>query len=246
MTAVSVRTTGRNYNSLDMSKLLSTFAVNMLTRSEEDHIKAVYALIQDGDSAFTKDIAERLRTKASSVTDMLKKLAEKGFLKHEPYYGAKLTAKGQTLALQLVRKHRLWETFLVERLGFGWDEVHDVAEQMEHVASEKLVDKLDEYLGRPHFDPHGDPIPDKHGKIRPRKTKRLDTCKPGETVRIAAVSETTDGLLRLLGSKGLRIGTTLVVQEVHAFDGSMDVKPKSGFAFSLSKDVSHHLQVESA
>lgn len=218
----------------------------MLTRSEEDHIKAVYALLQDGESAFTKDIAERLRTKASSVTDMLKKLAEKGWLKHEPYYGAKLTAKGQVFALQLVRKHRLWETFLVERLGFGWDEVHEVAEQMEHVVSDKLIDKLDDYLGHPQFDPHGDPIPDKQGRLRQRKTRRLDGCKAGDNVRIAAVSETTDGLLRLLDSKGLRIGTVLSVQEVHAFDGSMDVKPRSGSAFSLSKDVSHHLQVEPA
>ncbi len=218
----------------------------MLTRSEEDHIKAVYALLQDGDSAFTKDIAERMRTKASSVTDMLKKLAEKGYLKHEPYYGVKLSAKGQSLALQLVRRHRLWETFLVERLGFGWDQVHDVAEQLEHVASEKLIDKLDEYLGHPHFDPHGDPIPDRRGKLRVRKTRRLNTCGPGDRVRIAAVSGTTDGLLRLLDAKGLRIGTTLVVQEVHAFDGSMDVKPGNGNGFSLSKDVSHHLQVENA
>jgi len=218
----------------------------MLTRSEEDHIKAVYALLQDGDSAFTKDLAERLRTKASSVTDMLKKLAEKKLVKHEPYYGVKLTAKGGAIALQLVRRHRLWETFLVDRLGFGWDEVHEVAEQMEHVASEKLIDKLDAYLGHPSFDPHGDPIPDSHGRIRARRTKRLSTCSHGETVRIAAVSETTDGLLRLLDSKGLRIGSVLSVQEVHAFDGSMDVKPRSGAAFSLSKDVSHHLQVEAA
>ncbi|MBK7944970.1 MAG: metal-dependent transcriptional regulator [Flavobacteriales bacterium] len=218
----------------------------MLTRSEEDHIKAVYALLQDNDSAFTKDIAERLRTKASSVTDMLKKLAEKKLVKHEPYYGVKLTAKGEAIALQLVRRHRMWETFLVNRLGFGWDEVHEVAEQMEHVASDKLIDKLDAYLGHPSFDPHGDPIPDKHGKIRARKTKRLSTCMQGDSVRIAAVSETTDGLLRLLDSKGLRIGSVLSVQEVHAFDGSMDVKPKSGAAFSLSKDVSHHLQVEAA
>lgn len=218
----------------------------MHTRSEEDHIKAVFALLQDNDSAFTKDIAERLRTKASSVTDMLKKLAEKKLVKHEPYYGVRLTAKGEVLALQLVRKHRLWEAFLVNRLGFGWDEVHEVAEQLEHVASDMLIDKLDAYLGHPSFDPHGDPIPDKNGKMRTRKTKRLSTCAQGDTVRIAAVSETTDGLLRLLDSKGLRIGSVLHVQEVHAFDGSMDVKPKSGSAFSLSKDVSHHLQVESA
>ena len=218
----------------------------MLSRSEEDHIKAVYALLQQGDSAFTKDIAGRLGTKASSVTDMLKKLADKGHVKHEPYHGVKLTAKGQSLALQLVRRHRLWETFLVARLGFGWDEVHEVAEQLEHVASDKLIDKLDHYLGHPHFDPHGDPIPDRQGKLRTRKTRRLDTCKPGDTVRIAAVSETTDGLLRLLDAKGLRIGARLSVQEVHAFDGSMDIKPGNGSAFSLSKDVSHHLQVETA
>ncbi len=218
----------------------------MLSRSEEDHLKAVYALLQDGEAALTKDIAARLRTKASSVTDMLKKLADKGLLKHEPYYGVKLTAKGRIHALQLVRRHRLWETFLVQRLGFGWDEVHEVAEQLEHVADAKLTDKLDEYLGNPGFDPHGDPIPDRNGKIRLRKTQRLDACRNGDVVRIAAVSETTDGLLRLLDSKGLHIGSQLTVLEVHAFDGSMDIKPKNGSAFSVSKEVSHHLQVERA
>ena len=216
----------------------------MHSRSEEDHIKAVYALVRSGQSAGTKDIADRLGIKASSVTVMLKKLAEKSLLKYEPYYGVKLTPKGQELALKLVRKHRLWETFLVERLGFEWDEVHEVAEELEHVTSEKLIDRLDEYLGHPGFDPHGDPIPDRSGRIRSRKSKPLLACAAGDVVRILAVSETTDGLLRLLGSKGLRIGTVITVQETHAFDGSMDVKPKSGAAFSLSKEVSHHLQVE--
>lgn len=218
----------------------------MLTRSEEDHLKAVYALLQDGERALTKDIAQRLRTKASSVTDMLKKLAEKGLLKHEPYHGVRFTAKGRSHALQLVRRHRLWETFLVQRLGFGWDEVHDVAEQLEHVVADKLIDRLDEYLGTPGFDPHGDPIPDRNGRIRERITHRLSVCKAGETVRLAAVSETTDGLLRLLDAKGLRIGSSLVVQEVHPYDGSMDLKPKNGAAFSLSREVCHHLQVELA
>lgn len=218
----------------------------MLSRSEEDHLKAVFALLQDDDAALTKDIAARLRTKASSVTDMLKRLADKGLLKHEPYHGVKLTAKGRTHALQLVRRHRLWETFLVQRLGFKWDEVHEVAEQLEHVADTKLTDRLDEYLGHPGFDPHGDPIPDSHGRIRTRKTQRLRACRNGDVVRIAAVSETTDGLLRLLDAKGLRIGSQLTVLEVHAFDGSMDIKPKNGAAFSLSKDVSSHLQVEPA
>lgn len=217
-----------------------------MTRSEEDHVKAVYALLQEGEAAFTKDIAERLRTKASSVTDMLKKLAARGLVKHEPYYGVKLTARGQASAVMLVRRHRLWETFLVERLGFGWDEVHEVAEQLEHITSPKLTDRLDDYLGQPRFDPHGDPIPDRHGRVRMRKTRRLDTCKPGDSVRIAAVSETTDGLLRLLDAKGLRIGSAITVEALHTFDGSMDIKPRSGAAFSISKTVSHHLQVENA
>ena len=216
----------------------------MLTRSEEDHLKAVYSLLQEVDNAQTKDIAQRLSTKASSVTDMLKKLAEKGLLKHQPYHGVKLTAKGRGHALQLVRRHRLWETFLVQQLGFGWDEVHEVAEQLEHVASTKLIDRLDDHLGNPGFDPHGDPIPDRQGRIRTRKTERLSECGNGAHVRIAAVSETTDGLLRLLDSKGLRIGSQLTVLEVHAFDGSLDIKPKNGAAFSLSQDVCHHLQVE--
>ena len=216
------------------------------SRSEEDHLKAVYALLQTSPSALTKDISERLQTKASSVTDMLKKLAEKKLLKHEPYYGVTLTSKGSSIALQLVRRHRLWETFLVDRLGFDWDEVHEVAEQLEHVASEKLIDKLDEYLGHPAFDPHGDPIPDKKGRVRQRKTKRLSECTDGESVRLVAVSETTDGLLRLLGSKGLRIGTMLHVHEVHAFDGSLDIKLSNDGSLSLSKEVCHHLQVETA
>lgn len=216
----------------------------MLSRSEEDHLKAVYALLQDGDSAFTKDIAARLHTKASSVTDMLKKLADKGLLKHEPYYGVKLTAKGRTYALQLVRRHRLWETFLVERLGFDWAEVHDVAEQLEHISSEKLVDGLDAYLGHPSFDPHGDPIPDRLGRVKERDTRPLTACVSGERVRIAWVGESNDALLHLLSEKGLRLGSVLTVDAIHAFDGSLDVRVRSGGHLTLSAQVAQHLQIE--
>lgn len=215
-----------------------------LSRSEEDHLKAIHALLPHGAKAGTKDIAERLDIKASSVTVMLKRLAAKGLLKHEPYHGVKLTAKGTAAALKLVRKHRLWETFLVDRLGFGWDEVHEVAEQLEHVSSDKLTDSLDDFLGNPGFDPHGDPIPDRNGRIVERRTFPLDACQPGAHVRIAAVSGTTDGLLRLLDAKGLHIGTRLTIQDVHVFDGSVDVKPRNGAAFSLSKDVAGRLLVE--
>lgn len=215
-----------------------------LTRSEEDHLKAIHALLPQGERAGTKDIAERLDIKASSVTVMLKKLAAKGLLRHEPYHGVRLTPKGTAAALKLVRKHRLWETFLVDRLGFGWDEVHDIAEQLEHVSSDKLTDRLDDYLGHPGFDPHGDPIPDRNGRIVERTTRALHTCAAGTRVRIAAVSGSTDGLLRLLDTKGLRIGIQLTVQDVHAFDGSVDLKPRTGAAFSLSKDVAERLLVE--
>lgn len=216
----------------------------MLTRSEEDHLKAVYSLLQDGEVALTGDIAVRLRTKASSVTDMLKRLAEKGLLRHEPYRGVRLTAKGRGHALQLVRRHRLWETFLVQRLGFRWDEVHEVAEQLEHVADARLTDRLDDHLGNPEFDPHGDPIPDSKGRIRERKTRRLHDCPAGSKVRIAAVSGTSDGLLQLLDAKGLRIGTRITVVHVHGFDGSMDIRPATGDVFSLSKEVGIHIHVQ--
>jgi DtxR family Mn-dependent transcriptional regulator len=216
----------------------------MLSRSEEDHIKAIHVLLQDGSSAFTKDIAERLGTKASSVTVMLKKLADKGLLKHEPYHGAKLTLKGQAAALKLVRKHRLWETFLVERLGFGWDEVHEVAEQMEHVSSDKLTDSLDDYLGNPRFDPHGDPIPDRHGKVEQRKTKVLTTCTVGERIRVAAVKDPSDPLLHLLDQKGIGIGMVFEVHARQAFDGSLELRGKQGAGRSLSAQVAGQLLVE--
>lgn len=216
----------------------------MLTRSEEDHVKAVYALLRDGSKAFTKDIAERLGTKASSVTVMLKKLAEKGMLKHEPYHGVALTAKGQSAALKLVRRHRLWETFLVQRLGFGWDEVHEVAEQLEHVGSDKLTDSLDEYLGHPAFDPHGDPIPSRDGKIVMRKTTPLSVCAVGSRVRVAAVKDPSDALLHLLDQKGIGIGMVFDVQARQDFDGSLELRSKQGPVCSLSEQVSAQLLVE--
>ena len=215
-----------------------------LTRSEEDHIKAIHTLTSVHDKASTNAICERLSTKASSVTDMLKKLADKGLVKHEPYYGARLTNKGQVLALHLVRKHRLWETFLVERLGFDWAEVHEVAEQLEHISSDKLVDSLDIYLGHPAFDPHGDPIPDRNGRVQERRTKSLDTCKAGDKVRIALVGESNDELLQLLSEKGLRLGSVLTLETVHPFDGSLDVRVRSGGHLTLSAQVATHLYVE--
>ena len=195
----------------------------MLTRSEEDHIKAVHTLLQDGATAGTKDLAERLNIKASSVTVMLKKLAEKGLLKHEPYYGVKLTAKGKVAALKLVRKHRLWETFLVERLGFKWNEVHEVAEQLEHIHSVKLIDKLDEYLAFPSTDPHGEPIPGRDGRMKGRVWRRLSEMKSGSMGRVAAVNDRSPAFLKYLSRQQIGIGTRLRVVERNTHDGSLAV-----------------------
>lgn len=215
----------------------------MLTRSEEDHIKAVHALSAHG-KAFTKDIAERLHTKASSVTDMLKRLAGKSLVKHEPYHGARLTTKGQAAALKLVRKHRLWETFLVDHLGFKWDEVHEVAEQLEHVVSDPLIERLDEYLGRPRFDPHGDPIPDAQGRLAVRPTRPLTARAVGDVVRLVAVKDPTDRLLQLLDQKGIGIGMLLEVRARHAFDGSLELRSKQGPVYTISAAVAEHLHTE--
>lgn len=220
-----------------------------LTRSEEDHLKAIHALMSSGGKASTNAISERLNTKASSVTDMLKKLADKGLVKHQPYYGARLTVKGEKLALHLVRKHRLWETFLVSRLGFGWGEVHEVAEQLEHVSSEKLVEKLDEYLGRPAFDPHGDPIPDRNGKMEQRALQQLTECPLGEPLRIVAVDDPSDALLDHLDNKGIAIGIVITVTDRSEFDGSIQLRVRtrkggSKLEIGLSEQVARHLQVE--
>ncbi len=216
------------------------------TRSEEDHLKAVHALVQEGAAAGTKDLADRLGTRSSSVTVMLKKLAAKGLLKHEPYYGVKLTAKGKAAALKLVRKHRLWETFLVDRLGFGWDEVHEVAEQLEHVRSEKLTEKLAEYLGDPAYDPHGDPIPDRAGNMPLRDVKALSDCNAAARVRIVAVEDGSDALLQLLAQKGIGIGKVFTLVGRQDFDQSVELSSADGAMLSLSARVASHLLVQPA
>src|SRR5690554_1850211 len=148
--------------------------MDYLTQSEENYIKAIYYLQKVLDKPVgTNDLANRMDTKASSVTDMVKRLSEKSYIIYEKYKGCELTESGEAVALKTIRKHRLWETFLVEKLNFGWEEVHEIAEQLEHIQSVKLTNRLDEFLNYPKFDPHGDPIPDQYGLI----TKREETHK---------------------------------------------------------------------
>ena len=196
----------------------------MLSLTEENYLKAIYHL-SDGGSGLvsTNELADAMQTKAASVTDMMKKLSVKELIHYERYYGVNITAKGKLQALQVIRKHRLWETFLVQKLGFTWDEVHEVAEQLEHIQSGRLIDKLDEYLGFPKVDPHGDPIPDQHGKLKSLPQVSLDQMKPGSKGIISSVKDSDPELLKYLDKIGAKPGIKIQVVNRESYDESIEV-----------------------
>src|SRR6187551_1601443 len=178
-----------------------------MTFSEENYLKSIYHLTILTDSEVsTNAIAEMMETKASSVTDMLKKLAEKELVIYKKYQGVSLTEKGRLSAKMIVRKHRLWEVFLVEKLGFSWDEVHDIAEQLEHIKSEKLINKLDDFLGNPTEDPHGDPIPDVNGKIIKVEKLLLSELKANQTGICVGVKDSSAEFLKYLDKNKIALG----------------------------------------
>lgn len=191
--------------------------------SEENYIKAIFHLQKDG-SVTTNELAGELNTRPASVTDMMKKLRAKKLVHYEAYRGFRLTSEGRKLALLIIRRHRLWEFFLAEKLKFSWDEVHAVAEDLEHVSSKKLVDKLDEFLGFPRFDPHGDPIPDANGKIETAKQVCLTDLPLNTTGLVCYVSDQSTEMLELLGHKKIGIGTRLEIKKKFSFDQSLEVK----------------------
>jgi len=197
----------------------------MNSHIEENYLKAIYKLSLSANGAVsTSALAAEMGVQSASVTDMLKKLAAKKMIRYEKYHGVELSKTGMETATRIVRKHRLWETFLVEKLGFGWGEVHDVAEQLEHVQSEKLVDSLDAFLDFPKVDPHGDPIPDKDGVVRKRQTKVLTELRPGERGIISAVKHDGKDLLDYLDRHDLVLDNQVEVMEILEFDGSMQLK----------------------
>lgn len=217
-----------------------------LSFTEENYLKAIYALWEaKGQDVSTNAIADRLCTKASSVTDMLKKLAEKKLVKYEKYQGVGLTREGKKIALNTIRKHRLWEVFLVEKLKFGWDEVHEVAEQLEHIQSSKLIDGLAEFLGHPLFDPHGDPIPDKNGKFAQRaESFDLSLAEKGDKLLVTGVLDTTSAFLVFLDQQGIGLGAALKVMEIYEFDRTMIIELKDKRKITLSKTVTSNLLVK--
>jgi DtxR family Mn-dependent transcriptional regulator len=218
----------------------------MPSHTEENYLKAIFKLAEEEPEAAgvsTNRIAAALATRAPSVTDMLRRLAEKNLLNYERYRGVQLTAEGQRLALLTIRKHRLWEVFLVQQLGFSWDEVHDVAEELEHVQSPLLMRRLDAFLGHPALDPHGDPIPAEDGAIR-RPAHRLlaDLC-PGDRGTLCAVKNTTAPFLQYLDKVGLQLGAAVEVLDKTAFDNSFEISINTERTALISAEVSRNLFV---
>lgn len=214
------------------------------TRAEENYIKAIFHLQQTDGNVTTNEVAAELNTKAASVTDMLKKLKQKKILDYEKYQGFRLSVEGKKIALLIVRKHRLWEYFLVEKLQFGWDEVHEMAEELEHLTSKKLIDQLDAFLDYPKFDPHGDPIPDANGKMISRPQINLIDLPINQLAEISAVASQSTELLELLNHKKINIGTQLEIKQKFAFDNSIDVQLKNQQSFTISQQLAQVLFVK--
>lgn len=212
--------------------------------SEENYIKAIYRLQGADGTVSTNALANALRTKPASVTDMMKKLKLKKLLHYQPYQGFRLSQEGSRVALGIIRRHRLWEFFLAEKLRFNWDEVHEVAEELEHVSNKKLIDKLDEFLGFPRVDPHGDPIPDASGKIEVYKRICLTELPLHQSAIVSNVKDQSSPILELLEHMKIRIGTRLEVKKRFEFDESMEIKIGRLPAVLISKQLAENIFVK--
>jgi DtxR family Mn-dependent transcriptional regulator len=215
-----------------------------MTFSEENYLKTIYHLTTNSEAEIsTNAIAEMMMTKASSVTDMLKKLAEKDLVNYKKYQGVSLTDKGKLAAKMIVRKHRLWEVFLVEKLDFPWDEVHDIAEQLEHIKSDQLIDKLDDFLGNPTEDPHGDPIPDAKGKIIKVEKLLLSELNENQIGICVGVKDSSPEFLKYLDKNKIALGVVIKVNSIEAFDLSFNVKINE-IDFMISNKIAENIFVK--
>ena len=216
-----------------------------ISHTEENYLKAIFKISEKQDKpASTNSISSEMKTSAASVTDMIKRLSEKELINYERYRGVTLTAEGARIATHLIRKHRLWEVFLVDKLGFSWDEVHEIAEQLEHIKSPELVEKLDGFLEYPRFDPHGDPIPDADGIFATRKQIQLSDMAIGAKGVVVGVQDHTTPFLQYLDQMGLVLGTSLKVLEYYEYDESMKVAIGERDSRTLSKKVCQNLFVQ--
>lgn len=211
--------------------------------TEENYLKAIYKLNElSNNSVSTNAIAEKLNTKAASVTDMLKKLAEKKLINYTKYQGVSLTPTGNKIAIKVIRNHRIWEFFLVNTLKFKWDEVHDIAEELEHINSAELVLRLDNFLGNPKFDPHGDPIPDVDGKFSTNKNKLLSNATINENLIMTGVVDHSTQFLQYLDKTGISLGDKIKIQTINDYDKSFEISIKNKKIY-LSSEVAKNILV---
>lgn len=216
----------------------------MTSLAEENYLKEIYKLHEkSGTMVSTSALAETLQINPASVTDFIKKMASKKMIKYEKSKGVMLTEHGRTIALTIIRKHRLWEVWLVNHLGFKWDQVHEIAEQLEHVNSEELFEQLDKHLGFPKADPHGDLIPDSKGRFAKISSKPLLEYKPGDRTRFVGVAEHSNSFLQYLTKNNLKLGDEILVESIEEFDSSFQVKVNRKEKKLLSKDVVKNLFV---
>ncbi|HTR29217.1 MAG TPA: metal-dependent transcriptional regulator [Puia sp.] len=212
--------------------------------SKENHLKTIFHLQQEQGLVTTNALAAALSTRPASVTDMLKKLKEQKLLIYERYKGFKLTNEGKKAALQIIRKHRLWEYFLVKKLQFGWDEVHEIAEELEHISSRELIDRLDAFLGFPESDPHGDPIPDSQGRLQVRRQLSLSDLPLNKVAQVSGIASQTSEMLELLQYNHIRLGTRLEIRKRFPFDNSLQIKVRNRPAITLSAQVAKNVLVK--
>ncbi len=217
---------------------------SMFTLSEENYLKTIYHISSASTKGVsTNAIAKKLDTKASSVTDMIKKLADKNVLVYKKYQGVTLTGVGKKTAALIVRKHRLWEVFLVEKLNFNWDEVHDVAEQLEHIKSSKLINEIDALLGFPKYDPHGDPIPDTEGNLHQMEKNLLSTLGINDSGICVGVKDSSASFLQFLDKQQIALGQEVVVLEKEDFDDSMTIKINNK-RMTVSHKIANNLYIQ--
>ncbi|HEX8678236.1 MAG TPA: metal-dependent transcriptional regulator, partial [Segetibacter sp.] len=215
------------------------------TLTEENYLKAIYRLSLNGDNKITPTaIAEEISVNAASVVDMIKKLTEKDLIIYDKVKGAKLTDRGSKTALTIIRNHRLWEVFLIEKLGYSWDVVHEIAEQLEHIKHPELADRLDKFLEYPDYDPHGDPIPKSNGEMPNLVKTLLSEIEVGKTCRVAAVKDTSSIFLQYLLELTVSIGTKIKVLDKIAFDGSMSIEIGKEMKTIVSKKFAENLLVD--
>ncbi|SFK31757.1 metal-dependent transcriptional regulator [Proteiniphilum acetatigenes] len=216
----------------------------MISQAEENYLKVLRLLSDVNGVASVNEIGKELNIKMPTVNSMMKKLSEKGLVFYESYKPIKLTPKGKKEAALIIRKHRLTEMYLVEKMGFGWEQVHSIAEQIEHIQSPEFFAKMDELLGYPKIDPHGSPIPDINGKMEWKEYKKLSECKEGETIKVAAVINSSDEFLRFLNGREIHLGLKIKIKSVEPFDKSMVVSYDKRSPETLSHTVCERLLVE--